>query len=116
MGENISQNQIFETVEREREGERERERERERGGNSFSFGDFSGFVGQKSSRPELKVFVSTRATRRHQKVGFHRRSTGGDLEKSRASSLRSVLRLPAASIMLQEVGILPTLVLFLLLG
>ena len=42
--------------------------------------------------------------------GFHRRSTGGDLGKSRASSLGSVLRLPTISTTLQEVEIFPTLV------
>ena len=36
--------------------------------------------------------------------GFHRRSTRGDLGKSRASSLGSVLRLPTVSMTLQEVG------------
>ena len=44
--------------------------------------------------------------------GFHRKSTGRDLGKSRASSLGSVLRLPTISTTLQEVEILPTLVYF----
>ena len=48
--------------------------------------------------------------------GFHRRFTGGDFGKSRALSLGSVLRLPKVSTTLQEVGIFPTLALFLLLG
>ena len=39
------------------------------------------------------------------KEGFHRISTGGDLGKSRASSLGSVLRLPTVSTTLQELGI-----------
>ena len=51
-----------------------------------------------------------------EKEGFHRRSIGGDLGKSRASSLGSVLRLPTVSMMLQEVGFLPILILFLHLG
>ena len=32
-----------------------------------SFNDFSGFVSQKSLSLELKLFVSTKATRRHKK-------------------------------------------------
>ena len=51
-----------------------------------------------------------------EKEGFHRRFIRGDLGKSRASSLGSVLRIPKDSMTLQEVGIFPTLVLFLLLG
>ena len=71
FGRNISQNQIFEMVEREREREREREKEREREeGIHVSFDDFSGFVGRKSLCPELKFFVLTWATRRHQKGGI----------------------------------------------
>ena len=57
FGRDISQNQIFEMVERERERE---------DGIHVSFDDFFGFVGRKSLSPELKFFVSTRATRRHQ--------------------------------------------------
>ena len=45
--------------------------------------------------------------------GFHQRSIGGDLGKSRASSLGSVLRLSTVSTTLQEIGILPILILFL---
>ena len=48
---------LLETLERERERERRKE----------SFGDFSGFVDRKSLSLELKLFVSTRATHRHQK-------------------------------------------------
>ena len=44
-----------------------RERERERDGRKESFGDFSCFVSRKSLNPELKFFLSMRATRRHQK-------------------------------------------------
>ena len=48
--------------------EKTSERERERGREAkVLFGDSRGFVGQKSSNPELKFFVSIRATRRHQK-------------------------------------------------
>ena len=50
------------------------------------------------------------------KDGFHQKSKGEDLGKSRASGLGTVLRLPKVSSTLQEVGILPTLVLFLPLG
>ena len=46
-----------------------------------------------------------------EKEGFHRRPKKGDLGKSRALSLGSVLRLPTVSTPLQEVRILPTLVL-----
>ena len=53
-------------------------RERER--IHVSFDGFSGFVNRKSSSPELKLFVSTRAMRRHQKRGIspkiHRRGFG----------------------------------------
>ena len=51
-----------------------------------------------------------------EKKGFHRISTGVDLGKSRALSLGSFLRLPKVSTTLQEVGIFPTLIFFLLLG
>ena len=50
------------------------------------------------------------------KEGFHRRSTEGDLGKSRALSLGSVLRLPIVSMTLQEVGIYLILIFFLPLG
>ena len=42
--------------------------------------------------------------------GFHRRSEEGDLGKSDFSGLGGVLKTSFGSIMLQEVGILPTLV------
>ena len=55
------------------------EKERDEGIHVF-FDDFSGFIGRKSSSLELKFFVSTRATRRHQKGGIspkiHRRGFG----------------------------------------
>ena len=54
----------------------ERERKEE------SFGDFSSFVGWKSSNPELKFFVSMRATCRHQKgeisLKIQKRRFGGN--------------------------------------
>ena len=41
---------------------------------------------------------------------FHQRSKGGDLKKSEFSSLGGVIETSFGSTMLQEVGILPTLV------
>ena len=49
-------------------------------------------------------------------VGFYRRSKGGDLEKSKFLGLGGVLETSFGSTMLQDVGILPTLVLFLSYG
>ena len=42
--------------------------------------------------------------------GFHRRSKGGDLGKSKFPGLGGVLKTSFSSTTLQEVGILPTLV------
>ena len=68
---------FLEKLERERKRERERERRRKE-----SFGDFSGFIGWKSSSPELKFFVLKRATRRHQKgeisLNIQNRRFGGN--------------------------------------
>ena len=55
------------------------------------------------------------STRRGLRVGtkneeFHRRSKGGYFEKSNFSGLGGVLETSFSSTMLQEVGILPTLV------
>ena len=74
------------------------ERERERGEEKKkSFGDFLGFINQKSLSPELKFIVSTRATCRHKKKEkkkkrFHRRSKRGDLEKIKVCGLGSLSR------------------------
>ena len=57
--------------------------------------------------PRVKVLRLNKGTK---KEGFHQRSIGGDLGKSRASSLGSVLRLPTVSTTLQELWIFPTLV------
>ena len=46
------------------------------------------------------------------KEKFHKRSKGGDFEKSKFSVLRGVLETLFSSTTLQEVGILPTLVIF----
>ena len=44
--------------------------------------------------------------------GFHQRSKGGDLEKSKFSGLRGVLETSYHSTTLLEVGVLATLVYF----
>ena len=46
------------------------------------------------------------------KKGFHQGSKGGNLEKSKFPGLEGVLETSYHSIMLQEVGVLPTLVYF----
>ena len=46
------------------------------------------------------------------KEGFHQRSKGGDLERSKFSGLRGVLETSYHYTTLQEVGVLPTLVYF----
>ena len=46
------------------------------------------------------------------KEGFHRRSKGRDLEKSKFLSLEGVLETSYHSTTLQDVGLLPTLVYF----
>ena len=47
------------------------------------------------------------------KEGFHRRSKGGDFGKSKFSGLGDALETSFGSTTLQEVGVLPTLVLIL---
>ena len=59
-----------------------------------SFDDLSGFIDRKSSSPELKFFVSTKAMLRHQKERFYQTSKRGDLGEIKVFMLEGVLRLP----------------------
>ena len=69
-------------------------------------------VGQNSSGQERKFTYSTRVMHGTTKEEFHQRSKKGDLGESKFSELGGVFETSFGSSMLQELGILLTLVYF----
>ena len=80
------------------------------------FGDLWGFVGRKSLSPELKFFASMRATHWYKTIGISPNILRMRFGEFKDFRLGSVLRLPTVSTTFQEVEILLTLNLFLILG